>query len=558
MGEEESRVFVVTEDVAECQDLRQWLQSAPGMGQTEGKASVPKSAPSTDFEATLATRSLGARDKQEDLASSGTEVFVTPKALADQKLSASSGKRASTPATHPPTSKEKAEPGDFTRMFLGSPGGSGAQPPAQTSADSRKAGLPPTAAPAPPNGKGEPGKIGGKLAPGAEKPPRHQPPAGFEVVFEGRKQQPRSLAPPAVEKPLPSPPPVPSGQREAPGEFTRAFYGREQLRATPPSPGPAAERASLPSLAPDQRVQSEGPGEFTRLFQAQAVEKKPPAAPSGEAGRTRPFAQPVQPTTQTPSRPPPAVESEAPGEFTRLFQAGPQPARPAGGQIPTSPLRPPAPMSSSASAEAPGEFTQLIQGYQPQKSGPTPSVLEQPEPVAPPPPSAPDEAKPGEFTMLFQRPSELTAPPPAAAPSAPVGQAPGVAPQSPEADEYMRMFEVPGGGAGATPQGARQAPPPAAPQPAAGRAVPALPMAPQPQPYQIPAPQFQQPGVPSPFAMPPQPVVPPMQPIALPGPVAPQVGPPKTGKGKFLVPVIILGGLFLIAVITILFFALKH
>jgi hypothetical protein len=83
-------------------------------------------------------------------------------------------------------------------------------------------------------------------------------------------------------------------------------------------------------------------------------------------------------------------------------------------------------------------------------------------------------------------------------------------------------------------------------------------MAPQLQPYQIPAPQFQQPGVPSPLAMPPQPVVPQMQPMAVPGPVAPQVGPPKTGKSKFLVPVIILGGLFLIAVVTILFFALKH
>jgi hypothetical protein len=83
-------------------------------------------------------------------------------------------------------------------------------------------------------------------------------------------------------------------------------------------------------------------------------------------------------------------------------------------------------------------------------------------------------------------------------------------------------------------------------------------MAPQPQPYQIPAPQFQQPGVPSPFAIPPQPVMPQMPPMAVSAPVAPQVGPPKTGKSKFLVPIIILGGLFLIAVVTILFFALKH
>jgi hypothetical protein len=58
--------------------------------------------------------------------------------------------------------------------------------------------------------------------------------------------------------------------------------------------------------------------------------------------------------------------------------------------------------------------------------------------------------------------------------------------------------------------------------------------------------------------MPPQPVMPQMQPMAVPVPVAPQVQPLKTGKSKFLVPLIILGGLFLIAVGLILFFALKH
>jgi flagellar basal body-associated protein FliL len=49
-----------------------------------------------------------------------------------------------------------------------------------------------------------------------------------------------------------------------------------------------------------------------------------------------------------------------------------------------------------------------------------------------------------------------------------------------------------------------------------------------------------------------------MQPMAVPVPVSPQVAPPETGKSKFLVPLIILGGLFLIAVGLILFFALKH
>jgi flagellar basal body-associated protein FliL len=52
--------------------------------------------------------------------------------------------------------------------------------------------------------------------------------------------------------------------------------------------------------------------------------------------------------------------------------------------------------------------------------------------------------------------------------------------------------------------------------------------------------------------------MPQMQPVAVPAPVSPQVAPPKTGKSKFLVPLIILGGLFLIAVVLILFLALKH
>jgi hypothetical protein len=83
-------------------------------------------------------------------------------------------------------------------------------------------------------------------------------------------------------------------------------------------------------------------------------------------------------------------------------------------------------------------------------------------------------------------------------------------------------------------------------------------MVPQPQPYQIPTPQFQPPPVPSPYVTVPQPVMPQMQPITVPVPGAPQATPPKAGKGKFLVPLLILGGLFVIAVVVVLIFALKH
>jgi len=111
MGEEANRVFVVTEDLPECQDLRQWLQSAPGTLGTAGKASVPKSAPSGDSSAIAATRGLVSHARQEDLASPGpTQLFTTPKVIADQTLSASEEKPASTPTTHP---EPAVEPGTF-------------------------------------------------------------------------------------------------------------------------------------------------------------------------------------------------------------------------------------------------------------------------------------------------------------------------------------------------------------------------------------------------------------------------------------------------------------
>ncbi len=87
------------------------------------------------------------------------------------------------------------------------------------------------------------------------------------------------------------------------------------------------------------------------------------------------------------------------------------------------------------------------------------------------------------------------------------------------------------------------------------------PVVPQPQPFQMPSPQFQPPAVQSPYVVAPQPVMPQMpqmQPITVPMPGAPQAAPPQAGKGKFLVPLLILGGLFVVAVVVVLIFALKH
>ena len=80
MGEEENRVFVVTENLPGCQDLRQWLQSKPGTLGPVGKTGVSISVPIRDSDATAATRGLVSHARQEDLASSGpTQLFTVPK-----------------------------------------------------------------------------------------------------------------------------------------------------------------------------------------------------------------------------------------------------------------------------------------------------------------------------------------------------------------------------------------------------------------------------------------------------------------------------------------------
>ena len=537
MGEEAGRVFVVTEDLPIFHDLRQWLRSAAKTQEAAGKSSVPKPAPSADSEASGTSGGLPSQARQGSPASPDTtRLLTTPKVFKP-------------PVAPLPRAKAKDEPGEFTRVFFGKdmpvPEAAGA------------VSSPPEKVSAPPASK-------------AEKPPESPSPAGLEAAFGSHKQQPRGPVQPAVEKPLPPPPPAPSPEKGAPGDFTRIFFGADESKAMPPSPVPTAETARATRVGPDLPSQPEGPGEFTRLFRAPQVNEEPSAAAPVEDRPKRPLAPPVQPT-----------EQQGPGEFTQLFHASPEPARTGVPPILPSSPRPTVPLPGSSSPQSPGELTQLLQGYQPGRSAPTPPVLERPEPAAPPLPPKVDEAEPGAFTMIFRQPPEPT-PAPAVPPSPPAVQTPPAAPQPHEPDEYMRMFELPSGNAAAAPpQGAPQGPPPAAPQPAAGRAVPAIPVAPvsppmvpgmpyvqppavpspmvpQPQQYQIPPPQFQQPAAPPAFAMPPQPVMPQMQPMAVPAPAPPQAAPPQSGKGKFIVPLIILGGLFVIAVVVIVIFALKH
>jgi len=532
MGEEGGRVFVVTEDLPVFHDLRQWLQSAAGTPETAGKASVSKPAPSADARGGGVTRGLTSQSRQESPAS--------PDAM--QRLTSPKGPKPPIPPPLPTKAKEQA--GEFTRVFFGK------DMPISKSAE-------PVSPP--------PEKVSAPPASMAEKPPEGASAVGFEAAIASRQGQSRAPQQPTIERPSPPPTSAPGPGQGAAGDFTRIFFGTDEAKAMPPSSTPTAATTGVTPVGPALPPQPEGPGEFTRLFRAQEVNEGPPAeAPVG--AEPRPSFPSVQPT-----------EQQGPGEFTLLFRPSPEVARTAGPPTaPTSP-RPAASLPGPSSQQSPGELTQLLKGYQPGKSAPPPTVFEGPEPEAAPPPPKVEEAQPGAFTMIFRQPPVPAQP--AVAP--PVLQTPPPGPQTPEQDEYMRMFELPGGGGGASPQGASSGPLPAAPQPAAGRALPAIPMAPvsppmvpgipqvqppvvpmpmvpQPQPYQIPTPQFQQPPAPPAFAMPVQPVMPQMQPVAVPVPAPPQAVPPQPGKGKFLVPLLILGGLFVIAVVVIVIFALKH
>jgi len=535
MGEESGRVFVVTEDLPVFRDLRQWLESAAGTPSAAGKPGATRSAPGADSRATGTAGGPPSRARQESSAPpEPTALFTSPKVMQP-------------PAAPPPPSKAKAGPSEFTRVFFGkeAPGpetaGHVLPPPEKTIA--------------PPSSKGM--------------EPPSQPPTGFEGAFDRRKQQLHGPRQPAVEKTMPPSPPSPGPKEGAPDSFTRMFYGGQESKAVPPSPAPAGETTRQTRPEPGQASQPEGPGEFTKLFQAPDLAQRPPAAPSVESQPRQPSAPPVRPPEQA-----------SPGEFTQLFHGSPGATRPTGSPLAPSSPRPTVPLSSSPTQQSPGELTQLMQGYQIGKSAERPALFEQPGPVVPPPPTKVQEAGPGAFTQIFRRPSDLATPPPAPL-APPAVQTPPPAPQAPEPDEYMRMFELPSGAAGAAPQGP---PPAAAPQQGGGRAMPAIPgvyvsppvapsmpyvqppvvsppVVPQPQPFQMPSPQFQPPAVQSPYVVAPQPVMPQMpqmQPITVPMPGAPQAAPPQAGKGKFLVPLLILGGLFVVAVVVVLIFALKH
>ena len=237
---------------------------------------------------------------------------------------------------------------------------------------------------------------------------------------------------PTTKKPVmrPAPPPpesTPEGTRiMSTADFERAFEAQQKQPAAESKPVEPRPVGSKPSDAP---------GEFTRMFQAPAIPVQAPP-PRDEPGEfTRMFQAPAVPVTPAPSQ-------EDPGEFTRMFQTLPSEVKPA--PVPPAPVQPAPVMEMPKASPSPdaGEFTRMFQ-TQPSR------VMETPKPSAPP-----QQSDAGEFTRMFQAGGASPTPPPP-----PPAPKPAAAPQ-PDVGEFTRMFNSP--------------PPPAAPQQPAGP-LPAFP-----------------------------------------------------------------------------------
>jgi len=315
--------------------------------------------------------------------------------------------------------------------------------------------------------------------------------------------------------------------------------------AAGPPPGPAIPEPLLPPPPPSGRE----PGEFTRLYRAVMTEtQRGPAQPRPESAPPPPPPAAVPP----PAGRPPEVPKQPPipGEFTRMFSSPSAPAGP-----------PPAPAE-------PDEFARFFQSP---LAGSPPG-----EPAIPPAPTPPAPAggEPGEFTRLFQSPM-APEPPAAGAPGGmpasgltppfePEGFVPPAAPASPfppqefgppapalpaQAGEFTRIFGGPAG-----------RPEPVAPAgPAAGGATQIFtaPTAPPAEPAGPAAPE--EPGdftriVGGPPAA--APGVPPPQQAAAPQPAA--APPARQATASYLPLFLILGCVFVAALVLILYFALKH
>ena len=231
-------------------------------------------------------------------------------------------------------------------------------------------------------------------------------------------------------------------------QFLSLFPTVESVRANPQDSAP---QAAAPPAA------TQAPGEFTRLFQAPPpVSSAPPAPPAPSS------PPPASPAPPAPVTPPAAAadKPQAPGEFTRMFQAPAQPSAP-----PAAPAAPPASAPpTSKRPEAPGEFTRFFQAQTSPASARNPAASSAPSvssaaPASSAPPTTPAAPKHGEFTQFF----EAQAPPSRAVNPFPGGVPPmPAAPLAPKQGEFTKVF---GAGEMRSFSPTPAPPPPAPPEP---------------------------------------------------------------------------------------------
>jgi hypothetical protein len=322
---------------------------------------------------------------------------------------------------------------------------------------------------------GAPPAVSKPVASEVVRPPRAAEKSPDEVTAMVRP--PAAPAPPKpVEAALPLQPATEAG------EFTAMFRTPEEApsapsaKQTPESLSGDDSQAKTP--APPQSINSlqtqvgqasachdlfpaaskDGGSEFTSMF------RTPPPPSTTQAVRTRDQPSETKPIldseatrlfSSVPQAPPSsAPPAQAPGEFTRLFQA------PGAPSVPASPVHPPPPAQAS-------DFDRFFNA--PYSSDPEAEKRLRGE--GPPVPQGPSMLGPGDFTRVFGQKESVGGP--AAPPSAtgafatpgPLGGLPAEEPVSSGPSEYTKLFQTP-----AAPAPVSAPEPPPAPAPAAVQA----------------------------------------------------------------------------------------
>ncbi len=374
---------------------------------------------------------------------------------------------------------------------------------------------------------------------------------------------------PSLTTPELVPPPPPPRSAGGPGEtgaFERLFINREGTEAPPYGPKvPVVGSEGPPVTSADA---SRGPGEFTRLFSAQREPSTRLSSPDATQGSVEFQLPPSPPRAASPPEIPlrESAGGENRGSFTQFFQRGGEAGR---AEAPALPPNPPPTFAAGPSRSAekePGAVTRILQSYRPPQADSGEQVL----PVASPanePSIEPDGRDGGEFPAAFHDPSPQAVSVPPAAVSPPFVEPAPPPPKPAGPGAYTLIMQSPRRSAMAPPQSGPQAAPPggarppvlplaAPPMPVA----PPLPQAPAPPPlaYRMPPAQFQQPPPP---AFPPAsaPGIPYPQPKAVPPPAVPKASlPVGSQKRVFWVSLIVLGCLLIMAMVVVIYFAIRH